>query len=161
MSGLSAKKAPIHIDRRRPEHPSLRAYPNIRAAARMLSVAPSTLSRRVDLRSERRGERDRVLPPSEVLRLATIYRKRSLNDVAQDLIEHARMSSADEGSRIEEEVEAFFEEQVGSEEAREEVLERARQLLPSELYEKVQASLTEPGEPLPESFSGYLPLPKT
>lgn len=147
------------MDRTSLAHASLRAFPNIRAAALMLSVAPSTLSRREDLQSERRGERDRVLPPTEVLRLAAIYRKRSLNDVAQDLVEHARQSSADDASKVQEEVEAFFEERGGSDEAREEVLERARQLLPPELYEKVKGMLSEPGEPLPEAFSGNHPLP--
>jgi len=140
---------------------SLLAYPNISATARILSVATSTLSRREDLQAERRGERDRVLSPGEALRLAAIYRKRSLNDVAQDLIEHARLISPEDGSKVEEEVEAFFEERVGSTEAREEVLERARELLPPEEFEKVRATLSEPGQPLPEAFSGNLPLPES
>jgi len=140
-------------------HTSLLGYPNIRAAAKMLSIAPSTLSRRDDLRAERRGERDRVLPPAEVLRLGTVYRRRSLNDVGQELIEHARQISREEGARVEEDVEAFFEERAGSSEAREEVLERARELLSAEEYERVKATLSEPAERLPEAFSGNHPLP--
>jgi hypothetical protein len=145
------------ISRIAPKHASLAAYPSITAAARMIGVAASTLSRREDLNAEARGERDRVLSPIEVLRLGTIYRKRSLNEVAQELIEHAREVSVEGGTKVEAEVEAFFEERVGSDKAREDVLAAAQRLLEPEAFERVKAALSEPAEPLPESFSGNYP----
>jgi len=125
----------------------------------MLGVAASTLTRRNDLSSERRGERDRVLAPAEVLRLGAIYRKRSLDEVAKDLIEHARGISTRDGARIEGEIEAFFEARLGSEQAHKEIVEEARRRLGSEAAERIRRALSEPGEPLPEAFSGSIPPP--
>lgn len=139
---------------------SLRAHPNISATAKMLGVAPSTLSRRDDLPTESRGDRDRVLAPTEVLRLATVYRKRSLNDVAQGLIDLARESSPEDAGRVEDEVESFFEGQVVSTEEREEFLGKARRLLPAGLLAEVEASLATPSEELPSSLTGHPPRPQ-
>lgn len=139
---------------------SLRAYPNISTAARMLGVATSTLSRREDLASEARGERDQVLAPREVMRLAAVYRKHSLNDVAQDLIELARESSAEDVGRVEGEVEAFFERGAVPAERREEFLATARLLLPAKLYSEVESSLTEADERPPSVVAGHHPLPE-
>jgi hypothetical protein len=140
---------------------SLQAHPNIRTAAQLLDVSPSTLSRRKDLAAHPRGDRDRVLSPKEVLRLAAIYRKRSLNDVAQDLIDHARQASATEAARVEEEVEEFFEQRAVSDERRDEFLALARQLLPASLYEEIEATLAERGAALPDALVGDLPLPRS
>lgn len=140
---------------------SLRAHPNTRAAAKMLGIAPSTLSRRGDLSTERRGERDRVLAPGEVLRLATVYRKRSLNDVARDLIELAREeSSPEDAGAVENEVESFFEGRVLSGEDRDEFLATARRLLPPRLLAEVEANLRQPEDELPDSLTGYPPRPE-
>ncbi len=139
---------------------SLRAYPNIRAAAKMLDVAASTLSRRTDLVSEARGERDQVLPPSEVMRLAGIYRKRSLNDVAQDLIDLARESSPEEAARVEGEIESYFEAQTIGPDEREQFIESARRLLPPELFERIEEALDEQGQKLPDALFGYPPVPR-
>jgi len=139
---------------------SLCAYPNIRAAAKMLDVAASTLSRRNDLVSEARGERDQVLPPSEVMRLAGIYRKRSLNDVAQDLINLAAESSPEEAARVEGEINSYFETQTISLPERERFIESARRLLPPELFERVEEALSKQGEKLPDALFGYPPLPR-
>jgi hypothetical protein len=125
----------------------------------MLGVAASTLTRRNDLSSERRGERDRVLAPAEVLRLGAIYRKRSLDEVAQDLIEHARGVSPQDGTRIEVEIEALFEARLGSEQVHKEIVEEARRRLGPEAAERIRRALSEPGEPLPEAFSGNIPPP--
>src|SRR5438874_12582321 len=81
---------PVTRHRAQDRSPSLQAYPNLTAAAEILGVSASTLSRRGDLATEHRGERDIVIAPADVLRLAVIYRKRSLNDVAQALLDHAR-----------------------------------------------------------------------
>jgi len=139
---------------------SLRAHPNIRAAAEMLGVSASTLSRRQDLASERRGERDIVLAPAEVLRLGGIYRKRSLNDVAQDLLEHASAVGAEEQRRVEEEIEAFFEASTISAQ-RDELLRLARRLLPPALSEQIEASLAREARELPDLIQGYPPLPES
>lgn len=147
-----------------PRHPdnteSLRAHPNIRAAAKMLGVSASTLSRRQDLASEHRGERDVVLAPAEVLRLGTIYRKRSLNDIARDLLEHARTAGPDEQRRVEDEIEAFFEASSGSADQREQLVTLARRLLPPDLCEQIETVLEERGGELPDTIQGYPPLPE-
>jgi hypothetical protein len=138
---------------------SLEAYPSIRLAADIIGVSPSTLSRRNDLDAERRGERDLVLRPSKVLRLASIYRKRTLNDVAQDLIETARKISSSDAAQVEQEVEAFFEGLEISEENRLEFLLIARRLLPPALYKKVEEATNGNGAQLPDALIGNPPLP--
>ncbi len=139
---------------------SLRAHPNVSTAARMLGVSPSTLSRREDLATESRGDRDLVIEPAEVLRLASIYRKRSLNDVAQDLVDLARKASPGETGRVEDQIESFFEGQIPSREEREQFLATARQLLPAGLLAEVERCLADPGEELPASLTGYPPRPE-
>jgi hypothetical protein len=139
---------------------SLEAYPNISTAAEILRVSASTLSRRSDLVAERRGERDLVLPAAEVLRLAAIYRKRSLNDVAEHLIELARAVSPDDVGRIEEEVESFFDGRGVSDARIEDFLALARRLLPSSLYDTVEAAVRESDAELPDALIGYPPVPE-
>jgi hypothetical protein len=124
----------------------------------MLDVAASTLSRRADLAREARGERDVVLSPSEVLRLGAIYRRRSLNDLAQDLIDHAEAVGVDEKLRVEAEIEAFFEHDTLAAE-REELLRLARRRLPSELIEQIEASFARGAPELPDMIQGYRPMP--
>lgn len=137
---------------------SLEAYPNITAAAEMLGVAASTLSRRDDLVKQGRGERDQVLSATEVLRLGAIHRKRSLNDVAQALIDHAQEASPEEASRVEQEIEEFFD--ANSIEAQQdELLRLARRLLPPELRKRIETTLAEEAEELPPMIEGYPPVP--
>jgi len=139
---------------------SLQAYPNIKAAADILGVSASTLSRRQDLVSEHRGERDVALRPAEVLRLAAIYRKRSLNDVAQDLLEHAHAVGAEEHVRVEEEIEAFFDANTIAAQ-REQLSRLARRMLPPELCEQIEASLGQEARELPDMIQGYPPRPES
>lgn len=138
---------------------SLRAYPNIRAAADILGVSASTLSRRADRIAAHRGERDRVLPPSEVLRLASIFRRRSINDVAQALLHHARSAAPDDVARVEEEIESFFEAHTVSDE-RNELRRLARRMLPPSLCEQIEAVLDQEAGELPDVIQGYPPLPE-
>jgi hypothetical protein len=146
-----------------PEHPndtqSLQAYPNLRAAAEILGVAASTLSRRQDLAAQHRGERDVVVSPGEVLRLGAIYRKRSLNDVAEALLAHARAVAPQEERRIEQEVEAFFEATAPSADQRTELMVLARRLLPAPLCEQIEEVLGQRGDELPDAIQGYPPPP--
>jgi hypothetical protein len=84
---------------------SLLAYPTLTEAARLLGVSASTLSRRNDVVCERMGERDKRVPAGEVLRLAVVYRKRSLGEVAADLIGRARERSPRDAEHVQEEIE--------------------------------------------------------
>ncbi len=117
---------------------SLLAYPTLTEAARLLGVSASTLSRRDDLVCERMGERDKRIPAGEVMRLAVVYRKRSLGEVAADLIGRARESSPHDAEHVQEEIERFFEQSespalpVGA------FLTEAKRVLPAELYEQVR-----------------------
>jgi hypothetical protein len=121
----------------------------------ILDVSPSTLSRRGDLLTMARGERDRVLPPSEVLRLARIYRRRSLNDVAHDLI---ASTPGEVRSSVEAEVESFFERSRIDVDRMDELLEVARAMLPGDLYIRVEAALAI-GRQQGDELIGYQPPP--
>lgn len=76
-------------------------------AAGMLGINASTLSRRPDVAAETRGYRDLALRPAEVLRLGRIYRRRSINEVAADLVYLAGLAGAE--SQVEDECDEFFE----------------------------------------------------
>jgi hypothetical protein len=117
---------------------SLLAYPTLTEAARLLGVSASTLSRRDDLACERMGERDKRIPAEEVMRLATVYRKRALGEVAADLVTSARERSPEHAAHVQEEIERFFEQRgppVFSDGA---FLAEAERALPPELYEEVR-----------------------
>jgi len=139
---------------------SLQAYPNIRAAAQMLGVSASTLSRRADRTAERRGERDRVLSPAEVLRLASVFRRRSVNDVAQALLDHVSATAPDEVTRVEEEIEGFFEAHTVAEQ-RDELRRLARRMLPPSMCEQIDSVLDQEAGELPDIIQGYPPLPES
>jgi hypothetical protein len=118
---------------------SLLAYPTLTEAAGLLGVSASTLSRRGDLACERMGERDKRVPAEEVMRLAAVYRKRSLGEVAADLIARARERSPEHAGVVVEEVEGFFEQEGASAGlSRGEFLAEAERALPAELYEEVR-----------------------
>lgn len=139
---------------------SLRGYPNLSEAARILGVSTATLSRRKDLQREQRGERDQVLAAGEVLRLATIYRKRSLNGVAQDLLDLSGRSGDEEHRGVEERIEQFFEDRALNSEDLKAFIATARRVLPQDLYSKVEQTLRESDERPPALISGYPPLPE-
>src|SRR6476646_4499221 len=63
-------------------------FPSLRKAAEILGVSAAALSRRPDLEYEPRGREKRVRPRA-VLNLASYYRKRSLYEVASDLVDFA------------------------------------------------------------------------
>src|ERR1022692_335145 len=89
---------------------SLFAYPTLTEAALLLGVSASTLSRRDDLVCERMGDRDKRVPAGEVMRLAAVYRKRSLGEVAADLIGRVQERSPEHAEHVRDEVERFFEQ---------------------------------------------------
>jgi hypothetical protein len=117
---------------------SLLAYPTLTEAAGLLGVSASTLSRRDDLVVERMGERDKRVPAGEVMRLASVYRKRSLGEVAADLIGRARESSPQYVEHVQEEVERFFEKSMPAVRSESEFLAEAERALPADLYEQVR-----------------------
>jgi hypothetical protein len=121
---------------------SLLAYPTLTEAAHMLCVSASTLSRREDLVCERMGERDKRIPAGEVLRLAVVYRKRALSEVAAALIGCAREGSPQHTEQVQEqvqeEVERFFEQSASSALSESGFLAEAKRALPAELYEQVR-----------------------
>jgi hypothetical protein len=117
---------------------SLLAYPTLTEAARLLGVSASTLSRRDDLVCERMGERDKLFPVGEVLRLAVVYRKRSLGEVAADLISRVQEHSPRDAEHVQEEIERFFEQGESPALSDGAFLIEAKRALPAELYEQVR-----------------------
>jgi hypothetical protein len=117
---------------------SLLAYPTLTEAALLLGVSASTLSRRDDLVCERMGDRDKRVPAREVMRLAAVYRKRSLGEVAADLIGRALERSPEHAEHVREEVERFFEQSRPAVLSEREFLAEAERVLPAELYEQVR-----------------------
>src|ERR1700677_3951309 len=117
---------------------SLLAYPTLTEAAGLLGVSASTLSRRDDLVVERMGERDKRVPAGEVMRLASVYRKRSLGEVAADLIGRARESSPESVGHGQEGGERFFEKSMPGVPSESEFLAEAERALPADLYEQVR-----------------------
>ena len=136
---------------------SLRTHPNIATAAKMLDVSASTVSRRDDLHTDQRGERDLVLAPSEVLRLARIYRKRSINEVALALIEHARAVDALD-DQVEQEVEAFFSgEGDRSADEQRDLIAMAVRHLPPELAAEIKRTVDAGKGRRPVAITGEIP----
>ncbi len=129
------------------------AYPTLTEAARLLGVSASTLSRRDDLRAERMGERDRRVPAIEVMRLAAVYRKRSLNEVAADVVEYAEQHAPEQAATVEDQVQRFFAERRGRAPSEGAFLDEARRALPAELYREVERVYRAGGEPLPPLVS--------
>jgi hypothetical protein len=117
---------------------SLLAYPTLTEAARLLGVSASTLSRRDDLQCERMGERDKRVSAGEVMRLAAVYRKRSLGEVAADFIARARERAPEHAEHVREEVERFFEQSEHPALSAGEFLAEAERALPADLYEQVR-----------------------
>lgn len=117
---------------------SLLAYPTLTETARLLEVSASTLSRRDDLACERMGERDKRVPAGEVMRLAAVYRKRALSEVAADLIARAHERSPQHAEHVQEEIERFFEQREPPGLPDGAFLAEAERGLPPELYEQVR-----------------------
>jgi hypothetical protein len=131
---------------------TLRAYPTLTETARLLGVSASTLSRRNDLACERMGERDKRIPAGEVMRLAAVYRKRALGEVAADLIARARERSPQHAEHVQEEIERFFEQRESPVFSDGAFLTEAERALPPELYEEVQRVYHASGRPRPPSL---------
>jgi hypothetical protein len=129
-------------------HDALVAFPTVSAAARMLGVDPSTLSRRDDVERESRGQRDQVLRPREVMRLALAYRKRSLNEVAYELVRLAERRAGHDPrlvKEVEEEIESFVDDLEHPEPDVRRLLELAERHLPPAVAEEVRRAVVTGG----------------
>ena len=115
------------------------AYPNLTEAARIIGISPSTLSRDRDARPIEAGRRDKVFTASHVLDRASVYKRRSLNEVAQDLIDHAAKHSPASAAAVEEEVEAFFARRPLPEDDSARFLADLERVLPPELFKTMKA----------------------
>jgi hypothetical protein len=124
----------------------LTIYPTMSQAAALLGVSASTLSRRQDLACERMGERDKRVPVAEVLRLAAIYRKRSINEVAADLLRHVRERDPSHIEQVEEEIERFFVQLAAPAASADRFLSEAKRALPEKLYLEVERVYRDGGQ---------------
>ena len=121
------------------------AYPTLTQTAKLLGVSTSTLSRRNDVAVELMGARDKRVPAAEVLRLAAIYRKRSINEIAYDLIEYAREHAPAYASAVEEEVERFFEQLPPPVLSARDFLADLKLAVPDEVYRQLERVYHESG----------------
>lgn len=115
------------------------AYPTLREAAAMVGVAAPTLSRLPDLRYIQAGGRDHRVPSDEVLRLTQHFRRRSLEEVAFQLIAYCKEHAPGAESAVTAEVDAHLSRsyQATPEASLEEFLRDARRLLPASLFNQV------------------------
>jgi hypothetical protein len=114
-----------------------KAYPSQAAAAKMLAISEAQLSRS-EHRALPAGARGRHYSPRTILEAAVEYRRRSLNEVAGDLIAYAAKHAPEHEDEIREDVEEFFAEQQTPEINRDKFLEEARRTLPARLYTEVK-----------------------
>jgi hypothetical protein len=115
------------------------AYPSLREAAAMLGVAAPTLSRLPDLRYIRAGGRDHRIPAGEVLRLTQHFRRRSLEEVAFQLIDYSKTHALGMESAVTAEVDEYLSQSYRAtpEASLEQFLRDARKLLPASLFNQV------------------------
>jgi hypothetical protein len=130
-----ARGAPRDLESVAPEE--LAAYPTLRGAARMIGVTPSALSKRTNLVTQQRG-RERRVPPAEVLEWARFYRKRSLYEVASDLVDLALREAPGYVEAVESEIDRFFEHAGTGLVDPALFLQEAQRTLPPEVYEAVR-----------------------
>lgn len=114
------------------------AYPSQSVTARILGISEAQLSRR-KFEYVPAGGRGKHYRPRVVLEAAEIYRRRSLNEVAGDLIAYA-VERAPEAYRqeVRQEVEDFFATRGSSSIDRERFLAEAQRTLPRRLYAQVK-----------------------
>jgi hypothetical protein len=120
------------------------AYPTLTDAAEMVGVTPPTLSRLSDLVYIRAGGRDHRIPAAEVLRLAHHFRRRSIDEVAFDLVAYCEAHAPDLAEAVAAEVDAavatFY--QAASKPSIAGFLRDARRFLPSGLFSQVAKAVS-------------------
>jgi hypothetical protein len=75
---------------------------------------------------------------SRVVRLASVYRKRSPGEVAADLIARARERAPEHAEHVREEIERFFEQSEHPALSAGEFLAEAERALPADLHEQAR-----------------------
>ncbi len=129
-----------------PESDGLAGYPTLSAAAKILRVAPSTLSRRSDITPLVRGQRDKVLRPDDVLHLARSYRKVGVSAVAQELKSYAAKHAPEEALGIAAEIDRVARD--SHEYAEKDLLLRlAQRHLPPDVSARVEQAVNEEDAP--------------
>jgi|SRR5674476_1692554 hypothetical protein len=124
------------------------AYPSLRAAAKLIGVSPSTLSRRPGVVRVSAANQERI-PAGEVVRLAAIYRRRRVSRVAAALVERAASAGPEAQELVGAEVDRAMEQvpvsspgpDIGA------FITEARRRLPEELAAQVEATLRHNVEP--------------
>jgi hypothetical protein len=114
----------------------LAAYPTLRAAARILGVDPSALSKKKDLPTLARGE-ERRFPPALVLELARHYNRRALAAVASDLLDYAYANAEDYARFVDDEIEAAMGPSPATGVNGDAFLAEAQRALPGDLFAAV------------------------
>jgi hypothetical protein len=128
-------------EQRESEFP-VEAYPSLRAAAKLIGVSPSTLSRRGDVVRVSAANQERI-PAGEVVRLAAVYRRARVSRVAAALVERAASAGAEAQELVGAEVDRALE-QVPVFSASPDVgafIMEARRRLPKGLAAQVEATL--------------------
>ena len=114
------------------------AWPNLTQAAKMIGVSPATLSRDPDVNPVEAGRREKKFPPIEVLERAALYKRRSLNEVAQELLDHAQEQRPELASAVENDIEEFFERRPVQPANKPAFFADLARVLPPALFEEVR-----------------------
>lgn len=114
------------------------AWPNLTEAARMIGISPATLSRDPDVNPVEAGRREKRFSPIEVLGRAALYKRRSLNEVAQELLDHAREQRPQLASAVESDIEEFFEQRPAQPTNKPAFFADLARVLPPALFEEVR-----------------------
>lgn len=112
------------------------AYPTLRAAAEILGVNASMLSRLPNLETEARGSQRR-LSPRVMIELARFYRRRAIGEIASDLLDYAYDHAPDYATQIDEAIEVAIGPTTSALDARG-FLAEAKRALPTALYAEVK-----------------------
>jgi hypothetical protein len=117
----------------------IQAYPSQLEAAGMLRISASVLSRNEEIESVQVGSRGRHYSPVAVLSAGAFYKKRSLNEIAAELLDYARQHGDEEIlAKVKAEVDQFFVHRTVEPVDRELFLKQARLALPSPLFQEVK-----------------------
>jgi hypothetical protein len=141
------------------EAPPIEAYPSLSAASRLIGVSASTLSRRPDLRRITAGREQRV-PAGEVVRIAALYRRRRLSQVAAELAERGARGDVYEAvaREVDEAMERYAPATSSTSTDTRAFLAEARRRLPGALAAEIEMVLSGDHESV-RSTAGWSPDP--
>jgi hypothetical protein len=117
-------------------------YPSQREAASMLHISASVLSRFDQVESVQVGGRGKHYSPAAVLAAGTFFKKRSLNEIAAELMDYARQHGSEEAIALaKSEIDGFFVNRTADPVDRDLFLKQARRSLPGPLYREVKRAV--------------------